>query len=142
MAIEKPWGITLDPRRTLSREEAELDSEIAELQAIEVKRIRAENKARDPIGELIGAKICKRNESFWFITFNGLPVSVTHFYPEKNTAIDVFQVIGVQERREIEFKRRAFREEGLKYAALDYSMEVSELTSQLKNRSLWPLSRT
>lgn len=141
MAIDKPWGTTLPPKRHVKNEEAELDRELAEIQQIEVRRIRNEERHRDPIGDLIGAKLCQRNKSFWFIQYRSSSITATHFYPEVNVAIDVFETIGPNEKKEIDFKRSAFRVEGIRYAALDYSMEASELLPQIKKVRLWPLSR-
>lgn len=141
MAIDQPYGITLRPKRTLPVEEAELEQEKAELQEIELKRLRNEERHRDPLGELIDARICRRHHAFWNIAYKGLPVTVTHYYPDKNVAIDVFQVIGVAEKREIEFKRQAFKNEGIRYGALDFYMDVSALLPQIKKVTIWPFSK-
>jgi hypothetical protein len=138
MAIEqKPYGVTLKPRRSLPTEEAELEREVAELQEIEVKRLRNIERHRDPIGEVFDGKICRRNHSFWFIQYRWMPVTVSHYYPDKNVALDVFQTIGPDERREIAFKREAFKAEGIRYAALDYSMDVADILPQI-TKKLWP----
>lgn len=137
MAIDLPYGVTLPPRRGSPTEEAELDREQAELQEIEVRALRNKERSRDPIGELFGGKICRRDHSFWFIQYRGLPVTVTHYYPDKNVALDVFQTIGPDEAREIAFKRQAFKAENIRYGALDYAMDVAALLPQIKAK-LWP----
>lgn len=142
MAIDRPWATTLPPKRTLPREEAELESELAELQEIEVKQERNRQRHADPIGELISAKLCKRNQRFWFIQYQGSSVSVTHYYPEKNVAIDVFEFIGPVEAREVAFKRAAFKAEGIRYAAIDWAVsDVAEILPQITKMKLWPFGK-
>lgn len=142
MAInERAYGITLSPRRTRPSEEAELEQEQAELQSIRDKAAREAELHRDFIGELIDAKVCKRNHPYWFIVRNGFPIQTTHFYPEKKIAVDVFEVIGPEQKREIAFKREAFEREGIRYGAIDFYMDVADLLPQIAKVKLWPFSR-
>ena len=104
-------------------------------------RIHVAERHRDPIAELLGSKICRRNHSFLFIQHRGLALRVSHFFPDKNIALDVFETIGPNEQQEITFKRQALRTEGVKYAALDYSMDVAEILPQVNKLKLWPFGR-
>ena len=46
------------------------------------------------------------------------------------TAVDVFEMIGPTEEREIEFKKQVFKENGIRYGALDFSMQLADLLPQ------------
>jgi hypothetical protein len=141
MAIDAPYGVTLPPRRSLPTEEAELERELAELDEIQRKNLRAKERARDPIAELFGGKFCILNKCFWFIDYQSAPVRVHRYYPDKNVAVDVFPVIGPEETREIAFKRVAFKRERIRYGALSYAMDVAQLLPQIEHVRLWPFRK-
>lgn len=141
MATDLPYAVTISPRHKRPTEEAELERELAELQEIEGRQIQNIEKHRDLIGEVFDGKVCRRNYSFWFIKKMDQMITTTHYYPDKNVAIDVFQIIGPEEKKEIAFRREAFKKEGIRYGALDYSMDVSELLPQISKVKLWPFSK-
>lgn len=144
MAIDAAYGVTLPPRQNLRGEAAELAGELAEIEQIELSRLRNAEKHRDKIGEVFGGKICKLNHSFWFVlNWHGQPITVNRYYQDKNVAVDIFQLIRPSDRAEIEDKRRALAAEGIKYAAIDYTdTELASLLKQIMGKvKLWPFGR-
>lgn len=96
--------------------------------------ILIENQKReqhDQIGTLLGSNFFIENKGFsWLRMFNA-PMTVSRFYPMLNTAVDIFKGIGPNEETEIAVKRKLFKAQGLRYGALSYAMDLSELIAQV-----------
>jgi len=133
MATLQPFGVTVSSRnvRSISREEMELASEIADVQAAQEKSRQQFESRRDEIDKLIGASYYIQQMSFPMQQYRGMSLCVTRWYPQKGVAIDIFHTIGREEKSEMEFKSKFFKRMHFRYAALSYQSEISELMPQL-----------
>jgi hypothetical protein len=117
----------------MTREEVQ-DEAYENLKALDVQKINQHNLElikRDNIGKLLGSTSYFTDKSWPFMVGpTGLVYSVSRFYLRLNTAVDIFDTFQGHET-EIEFKRKAFKEHGVRYGALDYSMKPSDLIPQV-----------
>jgi len=128
--MEKPLGVIVSPR-PISPDKAEFLSEIERRKADEAMIQELKSLDRDEIGEQFKGRYYKTFFLFWDITFRNKTLEVTRYYPDRGVAIDIFESIGSTEQEEIDFKRSALKKQGVKYAALSYASDLSEILSQI-----------
>lgn len=127
--MDKPYGAVLPPAHLRPRTSAEEEMDAEALEAAEIRHA-LEKRRRDVIGEQIGATYHWTDKTFP-VLYRGAAICVSRWYPERNAAVDIFKTIGPEEKAEIAFKRKTFPKMGIRYAALSYASELSELNAQL-----------
>lgn len=133
MSLQEVAVRMVDPRPAGAVSEGGRDAAWNERQRADLARIDAWNKdRRDKIGEFLKAGAVRFNETWAHLRDrSGRTITVSKFYPALNVAVDVFPSIGSTEEIEIADKRRIFAKVGVRYGALDYSMELAELIPQV-----------
>jgi hypothetical protein len=140
---QKPAAALRSPKKKPhpSTEQAELEQDAVD--AVEVQAKLERSKKVDQIAEIVGGT--------WFITswtdpiLNvpsvGQQMSVSRFYPTSFVAVDIFTNIGEHEKRIIEAKRKAFKENKVtygnekrkvRYGALSWADPLANLMPQLE----------
>lgn len=118
--------------------------EALEAQELAESRARLQRQTQeDKIGALIGGKMFVTNwtDPILLHPIAGAQLSVSRYYPEVGIAVDIFPYLGEIQAREIQFKRRAFKESAahhagqeihVKYAALSYSDQLASIIPQIE----------
>lgn len=127
-------SIMVEPKAPRGLDAAAQDDEnylrqkqLDESRILQAERERAQH---DQIGTLLGSNFYSTDKTWSFLTQNGYQHRVSRWYPVLNTAVDIFASIDDQVKKEIEFKRLAFKKNGIRYGALDYSMSLDALIPQ------------
>lgn len=130
ISSEKPYGVVIAPHAA-SGDERVLVSESAKLDADRAMVRELRGLHHDPIGEQFGGRYYRQNFSFPEVSWRGRPVEVLRFYPDRGVALDVFETFDETNRDEVAFKRALFPRRGIRYVALQWSDDVTEVLAQI-----------
>ena len=96
-------------------------------------RINAINdRNKDKIGEFLGSTFYRTGETWAHLRGRkGFPLACGRYYPVLNIAVDIFQRLTEADTEDVEEKRRVLGGAGIRYGALTYDMDLTDLVAQV-----------
>lgn len=83
------------------------------------------------VAKMLSASYYITDKTFPFLAYKGRQLSVSEYYPSEKVAVDKFYFAERIDQKEIEFKRKVFEENGLKYGFLSPDKKLADLATEL-----------
>lgn len=129
----KPAANVVEPRNAGTTAKTP-DQVFEEQRKKDVARIASLKRAgADKIGEALKAGFYVSEQTWPFLMMPiGIQASVSRFYQTVNVAVDIFPSKHTEEAvKMIAFKREAFAKTEIRYAAIDYRDELTDMIAQV-----------
>jgi len=117
--------------RPMSTEDQEHLQDVIDTQVRREELDRRNIAKSNKVAKMLTADFYITDKTFPFLTWNGTQLSVTEYYPNEKIAIDKFFFSQKFDMREIEFKKKKFDENGIKYGFLTPEKKLSDLAEEL-----------
>lgn len=129
---DKPAAKVLTPGKGMSADGAEALRDVQEHAARQAELEQRNQVKLNKVAELLGGSYYITEKIWPFLVWQGRPLSVSEFYPESNIAIDKFFHMDEWELALVDFKKKALKEHGIKYAFLTPQKSLADVLPDLE----------
>jgi hypothetical protein len=130
---DRPISIMKSPVPIDQRpEQVEASKELTEEQQRRTELDRRNVVKGNRVAQLLGSvKYYVTNQRFPFLVQNGMPLSVTEYYPDLKVAVDKFMNFSDWTQAETDYKSQIFKKHGIKYAFLHPRKSLGDMAREL-----------